>query len=219
MTILPYNQGIRLREYKDLPPHISYNQYQQMVQTINYTSGDMKDFYNARDTLILHLLWETGGRVGDIARLKISDFDRNSKTLRMYVKKRKTYLEIPLSDEIMINLLNYMSERNKKYETFHKDLLFDLTPTRLWQIVIRCGDALGLNAPPRIDKNGKLRQRHIHPHMFRHGLAIHLLQKGVPIPVISARLGHASTTTTINYYLVITPELQRQIITPDKLRD
>jgi integrase/recombinase XerD len=48
--------------------------------------------------------------------------------------------------------------------------------------------------------------------MFRHGLAIHLLQNGVPIPVIAARLGHASIKTTMETYLVITPELQRKFV-------
>jgi integrase/recombinase XerD len=52
----------------------------------------------------------------------------------------------------------------------------------------------------------------LHPHMFRHGLAIHLLQNGVPIPVIAARVGHASIKTTIETYLLITPELQRKFV-------
>jgi integrase/recombinase XerD len=189
-----------------------------MLDTIDYNSGDLKEFYNIRDKLILHLLWETGGRVGDIARLKVTDFDVQKRILHMYVKKRKMYLDIPLSDEIMINILNYLSERNKRYETFHKNMLFDLTPTRLWQIVIKCGDKLN-EVHYKTMKTGKTVKQHIHPHMFRHGLAIHLLQKGIPIPVIAARLGHASSTTTMRYYLVITPDLQRQIITPDKLKD
>ncbi len=52
----------------------------------------------------------------------------------------------------------------------------------------------------------------VHPHMFRQGLAIHLLNQNVPIPIISARLGHSSVLTTMRYYLVITPEVQRQFV-------
>ena len=50
------------------------------------------------------------------------------------------------------------------------------------------------------------------PHMFRHGLSIHLLESNVPIPIISARLGHSNILTTPRYYLVITPEVQRQFV-------
>lgn len=55
----------------------------------------------------------------------------------------------------------------------------------------------------------------LHPHMFRHGLAIYLLyNKNIPgnlesrLKMIAARLGHSSINVTIRYYLVITPELQ-----------
>ena len=53
--------------------------------------------------------------------------------------------------------------------------------------------------------------------MFRHGLAIYLLENNVPIPIISARLGHSSVLTTMRYYLVITPEVQRQFMQVVKL--
>ncbi|MDG6993710.1 MAG: site-specific integrase [Nitrososphaerota archaeon] len=48
--------------------------------------------------------------------------------------------------------------------------------------------------------------------MFRHWLAIHLLESKVPIPIISARLGHSSILATLRYYLIVTPEVQRQFV-------
>jgi integrase len=43
-------------------------------------------------------------------------------------------------------------------------------------------------------------------------LEIHLVQNGMPIPVIAAQLAHASIKTTMETYLVITPELQRKFV-------
>jgi integrase len=211
MSISPLNTGIKIRDEQHLPPHITYEQYQQLVYSVQYHTK-LKNFYETRDKLILHLLWETGGRVADIANLKLSDFNIQEKTLTMYVKKRKRLLTIPLSDSVLLDLLAYTSERNKYENKFKKNYLFDLTPTRIWQLVKSYGDKLGLYY-----YDSKNRKHHIHPHMFRHGLAIHLLERGIPIPIISARLGHSSTTTTINYYLVITPEIQRQMITENIL--
>lgn len=52
----------------------------------------------------------------------------------------------------------------------------------------------------------------VHPHMFRHGHVIHLLNQNVSIPIILARLGHSSVLMTLRYYLVITPEVHRQFV-------
>ena len=66
-----------------------------------------------------------------------------------------------------------------------------------WKKVKCYGNKIGLN---------------LHPHMFRHGLAIYLLLKGVPIQVIARRLGHKNAMTTLQYYVVITPEIEREAL-------
>ena len=37
------------------------------------------------------------------------------------------------------------------------------------------------------------------PHSFRHSIATHMLESGVPLPAIKAFLGHASINTTMIY--------------------
>ena len=57
-----------------------------------------------------------------------------------------------------------------------------------------------------------VKRNDLHPHMLRHGLAIYLgIYQGVPWNVVAARLGHANPFITVNTYMVITPELQRQM--------
>ena len=48
--------------------------------------------------------------------------------------------------------------------------------------------------------------------MFRHGLAIYLFQHGISDKIIARRLGHSSAATTIKYYMVITPEIEREAL-------
>jgi integrase len=48
----------------------------------------------------------------------------------------------------------------------------------------------------------------LHPHKFRQGLAVHHFQQGEPIPVISARLGHASVYVMMQMYMKVRPEIQ-----------
>ncbi len=54
--------------------------------------------------------------------------------------------------------------------------------------------------------------RNTHPHRFRPGLAVHLLQQGVPIQVISARLGHALVYVTMSMYMKVTPDIQAEMV-------
>jgi integrase len=37
-------------------------------------------------------------------------------------------------------------------------------------------------------------------HLLRHTMASHMLARGVPLPVVSARLGHSDPTTTLRIY-------------------
>jgi site-specific recombinase XerD len=48
-------------------------------------------------------------------------------------------------------------------------------------------------------KQPQLAKRRIFPHLFRHALALHLLQSGVDINVIALWLGHESPVTTHMY--------------------
>jgi len=200
------NNAIKIKSYDQLPPHITRQQFDMLINQVQYDYSFKKskktEYFKSRDLLLLNLLWETGGRVGDIVNIKRSDFDIEGKVLNLRVAKKKNINTIPLSNDIIILYLTYIMQKSKYYSKF--DLIFDLTKQRAWQIVRKYGSEIGLNK--------------LHPHMFRHGLAIHLLQRGVPIPIISARLGHASTTTTMNYYLVITPEIQKSFINENTLK-
>ena len=47
---------------------------------------------------------------------------------------------------------------------------------------------------------------------FRHSHATHLIKSGVPIKVVSQRLGHKDITTTINTYWHLLKEDERQAL-------
>jgi integrase/recombinase XerD len=194
MSIVPFGQ-IRLKDYDKLPPHITYEQYRQMLDAIDEKyrkKTDKSEYFRSRDRLLLRLCWETGARIGDIVDVKVGDVDFKEKILKLRVKKRKNVNHIPLGDDILLEMSNYIRLFNIK------ERLFDISYVMAWKIIRAYGRRMVMNS--------------IHPHMFRHGLAIHLLKNNVPIPIIAARLGHSSVMTTMNYYLVITPELQRQYL-------
>lgn len=61
----------------------------------------------------------------------------------------------------------------------------------------------------------RLRQRtgiDFDPHWMRHSAATRMLRDGVPVEVVSALLGHASVTTTLQIYGHLTAEDARRVL-------
>jgi len=164
-----------------------------------------------RDSLLLSLMWVTGGRIADC--LTFTDYNLNIKerTITFTVKKRKVrdykYEDpkpfvhtVSLDNETLFEVLDY----TRKWEI--KGLLFasrrksnkSLTRQAINKKLNEYSDLVGI--------------RHIHPHMFRHGLAMFLQSQGVPIEVISFRLAHSSTRITLETYARMSASQERSII-------
>jgi len=188
--------NIVLKNLNELPPHITYQQFNQLLEAVEAKYRKRKygktQYWIQRDKLFLRLLWETGGRVSDVCQLTTGDIDIHAKAINLHVQKTRKTLVLPMTADTMLEIAAYIREYNIQ------DRLFPFSRVQGWYRIRDYGRMIGIDG--------------LHPHMFRHGLAIHLLQNGVPIPVIAARLGHASIKTTMETYLVITPELQRKFV-------
>ena len=202
-NIISFTQG-QLKNIAELPPHITYEEFNAMLQAVDQYFNQKKQtpkrsYHRNRDKLLLSLMWETGGRIDDICSLKTSDFDFRKRELNLYMKKRRKNNIVTLSDRMLFEISEYL--RNWQI----KDRLFDLTRQRAWQLIKKYSRIAGIDD--------------VHPHKFRHGLAIYLLQQGVPIPVISARLGHSSVYITMQLYMKVTPEVQRHFMNNVPMRE
>ena len=190
--------ALKIKDESELPPHITYNDYMSLLNEIEnneyhkYLNKKIIPYLKDRDKLLMELMWELGGRISDIIGLKTGNIDFSKKIITLVVKKRHGFINnIPVSDSMLLDISNFM----RKYNTTGR--FFNFTRQRAWEIVSRYGNKIGLK---------------LHPHMFRHGLAIYLLQHGVDAKIIARRLGHSSAATTLKYYLVITREVEREAL-------
>ena len=190
--------ALRIKDELELPPHITYNDYMSLLNEVEnneyhrYLNKKLIPYLKDRDKLLMEFMLELGGRISDIISIKTDDIDFNNKIITLTVKKRHGFINnIPVSDSLLLDISNFM----RKYNVTGK--YFNFTRQRAWEIVQNYGKKLGMD---------------LHPHMFRHGLAIYLLQHGVSDKIIARRLGHSNALTTIKYYMVITAEVEREAL-------
>lgn len=73
-NIIPFTQG-QLKNIAELPPHITYEEFNSMLQTVDQYFNQKKEtekrkYHRDRDKLLLSLMWETSGRIDDMCQLK-----------------------------------------------------------------------------------------------------------------------------------------------------
>ncbi|HPO07381.1 MAG TPA: tyrosine-type recombinase/integrase [bacterium] len=196
------NNAMLSTRIDDLPPHITFGEYQRVRETIEnhwqLKETPQSPFYQRRDLLFIDLLWATGARVDDLCHLPVSAVNFKKRQVQIDMKKSKRKTIVALDEGLLLDLSRFISDFDVKGP------LFGFTRFYAYKMVKQYAEEAGTED--------------IHPHKFRHGLAIHLLQQGVPIPVISARLGHASVYVTMSLYMKVTPEIQAEMVKHVKWR-
>ena len=167
--------------------------------------------------LITHLMIVTGCRRGEIMGLQWQkvDFENNrikiDKSL-VSTKSKGTYLGNTKTSDI--RYLNLPAETMNLLR-LHKleQLRLQIASGDRWQhtgFVFTTDDGSNMN-PDSItgwlyDFSRRHNLPHINPHAFRHTVASVLLANGTDVVTVSKQLGHASVTTTENFYSHIIEE-------------
>lgn len=152
-------------------------------------------FARARDRALVELLYGAGLRISELATLDLNHTHLDDGTLRVLGKGGKTR-EVPLTPRAIQAIKDYLPHRglclhqNRRSET-EKALFVSRRgksmSTRIFQQDLsRLGKQLGT-------------RQHLHPHLFRHAYATHLLQGGADLREVQELLGHASIGTTQIY--------------------
>ena len=175
-----------------------------------FASIDTKSAQGFRDMTILRLLYNTGTRVSELANLRREDLDLTSeKQVRIMGKGGKERI-CPLWDSTIAFISIYLKSERKKPKKGYENYLFinqrgtPFTRFGLRGIVKKYVKKARKDAP-------LLTKKRISAHSFRHTTAVHLLQSGVDINVISDWLGHVDISTT-SAYLHIDMNMKRKAL-------
>ncbi len=177
--------------------------YEQSKQTDNYK------WIRDKNKLFMQLMWSTGARVSDVASMSTDKINYKEKSITFLVHKRKskkikTGGEFWHTVSIDIETLTMIMDYVQTWEI--KGLLFPSCKG--------CNKPLTRQAINKMldELTEVVDMRHVHPHMFRHGIAMYMQSQGVPVEVVAYRLAHSSTAITLKTYARMNVNQEKAIL-------
>ena len=160
-----------------------------------------------RDRRLLKLIWWTGGRISEVLQVRAGDLTKHGLRLTNLKQRQTREKHVFLPAACMSQLREWTAGMGPSQIIVGR--LSDgerLTRERAWQIVTTVSKRAGIY---KKHPNGDVRP--LSPHKFRHGNAVHQIEAGLPINVVSAQLGHADLSSTTVYLTLADPHRQELV--------
>jgi integrase len=144
----------------------------------------------------------TGARYGQLAELKVADFDSNDSTIRLRTRKgrgtEKTYRAV-LTEE-GVRFFKHVCAGLAA-----PDLIFRKDDGTTW------GKSHQKRLMASACKNAKINPP-VGFHQLRHTWAAHAVINGVPLPIVAGNLGHSGTAMVEKHYSQLAPRYRAEAI-------
>lgn len=183
---------------KRLKPHLKESEYNQMVEFLEGKN-------NLRGLALISLFYSSGCRLSEICQLNRDSLDHEIRRF-IVIGKGEKERECLFSVEASKRIKDYLVSRNDN----NKALFVVNTGER------RLSDKSIQDYLKRLGKRAGI-QQNVHPHLFRHGRAMQLLKKGLPLEIIQGVLGHENIATTQIYAQMDFDSIQRKVDAIDNI--
>ena len=180
----PANEIRAPKAKKRLPGTIDVD---QMTRLLTFRTDEQ---LGVRDKAIMELFYSSGLRLAELVGLDLRDVDLADRTVRVLGKGAKTRI-VPVGRHAVDAVAAWVKERAT---------LAAVDETALF--VSRRGARLSARMVQERVADWAKRQGvgvHVHPHMFRHSFATHLLESSQDLRGVQELLGHANIATTQIY--------------------
>lgn len=178
-------QGVRApKAPKRLPAALDAD---QMARLLEFRASDV---LGSRDKAVMELFYSSGLRLGELVGLDVGDVDLADATVRVVGKGSKTRI-VPVGRIAIAAIRHWLAER----ATLAK-------PDQPALFLARGGRRLGARAVQLRIAHWARRQGidvRVHPHLFRHSFASHLLESSQNLRGVQELLGHSDIGTTQIY--------------------
>ncbi|GIN18953.1 MAG TPA: tyrosine recombinase XerC [Bacillus bacterium] len=194
ILVIQPKKGVRL-------PSFLYEEEMEQL----FSSCDDRTPLGKRNLALMELLYATGIRVSECANIQLDDVDFDLSTILVKGKgKRERYVPFGI----------FASQALESYINGARSLLFDRSDHRNLFVNARGGPltARGIrHVLNEVMKKASLSGK-IHPHMFRHSFATHMLNNGADMRTVQELLGHTHLSSTQVYTHVTKEHLRKTYI-------
>lgn len=169
---------------KRLPATIDVD---QMTRLLSFRTDEE---LSVRDKAMMELFYSSGLRLSELVNLDLTDIDLADRTVRVLGKGSKTRV-VPVGRHAAEAITRWLQERTKLADVGNTALFVGargerISPRSVQKQVAAWARRQGLGV-------------HVHPHMFRHSFATHLLESSQNLRGVQELLGHANIATTQIY--------------------
>jgi integrase/recombinase XerD len=178
------------KQGRSLPKALSIEEVDRLLAAAEQL--DRGSPLEARNNVMLHMLYATGLRVSELVKLPLVGINRQSGNLRVLGKGSKERL-VPVGEQARTLLEEYLDNiRSLLLKGKTSPSLFvtrqgrAMSRTRYWQILKEIAMRAGIS-------------KEISPHVLRHSFATHLLENGADLRSVQLMLGHSDISTTQLY--------------------
>jgi site-specific recombinase XerD len=177
---------VRKPKADDVPPE----PFSQDELNAIFSAFDLTDSFGLRDYVMLHTLWDTGMRAGELVALTLGEVDLKLCEIRIDHAKWGKWRDIGFGKQTQKYLTRYVTSGRPDPTLDGDTHLFlsvdgyPLTVSAIYQVCRRLSKHLDI---------------HIHPHRFRHTFAVGMLRNGTDIRTLQKLMGHSTVQMLMRY--------------------
>jgi integrase/recombinase XerD len=179
-----------------LPAVMSAEEIRELISTVQ----------NIKHRTIIMLLYSSGLRVSEIAKLKIADIDSKNMRIKVVQGKGAKDRYTLLSNSVLLELrAYYLIYKPKAYLFNGQGAGRPMSVRNIEHLVQKALANIGLNS------------KHYTVHTIRHSFATHLVDNGTDLHTVKELLGHSSMQTTMRYLHLTSGRIQAVVNPYDAL--
>ena len=177
---------------------IDYLTKEELTTYLNVIST--KNRKGIRDYTLINLMYDSAARVEEMTNIKVNDLNLGNNPSVMLYGKGKKYRTVPICNstrDLLIKYIELFKLNNFEY-LFMGNKHSKCSTKMITHIVNKYAEI------SKINKN-------IHPHVFRHTRAMHMIEADIPLVYIRDILGHKEISTT-EIYAKVNIETKRKAL-------
>jgi site-specific recombinase XerD len=173
--------------------------YKEQYKALLYEASD-----NIRDYAIIQTFLQTGIRLSELANIRVDDLDVEHRILTVRQGKGKKDRQIPLVDDAVKALRNYLRYRNTELIVDTEILFLAKNGTSLNVSTVKYTVA-------KYVKKAGIRKK-VSVHTLRHTFGAHKADKHMSLATLQELMGHKKKETTLKYIHLAKTNLQAEMV-------